>query len=55
MIDYKFTQDSTKRAAVWGIVAVIGIPAYWIGKDVTGLILLGSAVAAGLGVRKTNN
>ena len=55
MIDYKLTQASSKRAAVWGIVAIIGIPAYWMGKDVTGLILLGSAIAAGLGVRKTED
>lgn len=55
MIDYKLTQDSSKRAAVWGIVAIIGIPAYWMGKDVTGLILLGSAITAGLGVRKTED
>jgi hypothetical protein len=55
MIDFKLTQDSSKRAIVWGLVAIVGIPAYWMGKDVTGLILLGTAVAAGLGVRKTNS
>lgn len=55
MVDYKLTQDSSKRAIVWGVVAIVGIPAYWMGKDVTGLILLGSAIAAGLGVVKTNS
>ena len=55
MIDYKLTQESSKRAVVWGVVALVGIPAYWMGKDVTGLILLGSAVAAGIGIRKTKN
>lgn len=55
MIDYKLTQDSSKRAAVWGVVALVGIPAYWMGKDVTGLILLGGAIAAGIGIRKTDN
>ncbi len=55
MIDYKLTQASSQRAVVWGIVAIVGIPAYWMGKDVTGLILLGTAIAAGLGVQKTNS
>jgi hypothetical protein len=55
MMDFKLTQASSRRAVVWGLVAVIGIPAYWLGKDVTGLILLGTAVAAGLGVQKTDS
>jgi hypothetical protein len=55
MIDFKLTQDSSKRAIVWALVAIVGIPAYWMGKDVTGLILLGTAIAAGLGVQKTNS
>ncbi len=55
MIDFKLTQNSSKRAAVWGLVAIVGIPAYWMGKDVTGLILLGTAITAGLGIQKTDS
>jgi hypothetical protein len=55
MIDFKLTQASSRRAIVWGVVAIVGIPAYWMDKDVTGLILLGTAVAAGLGIQKTNS
>lgn len=55
MIDFKLTQASSKRAVVWGLVAIVGVPAYWMGKDVTGLILLGTAVAAGIGVQKTDS
>lgn len=55
MIDFKLSQASSRRAVVWGLVAIVGIPAYWMGKDVTGLILLGTAVAAGLGVHKSDS
>lgn len=47
-IDWK--QNSTKRGIVWVLVAIIGTIGWWLGKDVTQLILLGSGVAGGLGI-----
>ncbi len=45
-----FTEASSKRAIVWLLVALIGIPAWWVGKDITGLLLLAGAIVGGLGL-----
>jgi len=43
-------QNSTIRGAVWVVVAFIGTVGWWLGKDVSQLLLLGAGVAGGLGV-----
>jgi hypothetical protein len=43
-------QPSTIRGIVWGITALIGIIGWWIDKDITPVLLIGAAVAGGLGV-----
>jgi hypothetical protein len=47
--ELEWSEPSTKRGAVWLVVAIIGLPAWWLGKDVDGIILLAGAVAGGLG------
>lgn len=44
-----FNQSSTKRGIVWVATFIIGSVGWWMGKDVTGIILLGSGIAGGLG------
>jgi len=44
------TQNSTKRGLVWAITFIVGGIGWWFGKDVTGIILLGSGVAGGIGI-----
>lgn len=48
MIDWK--QGSTRRGLVWAATAVIGIIGWWMGKDVTGLLLLAAGISGGLGI-----
>ena len=43
------TQSSTKRGLVWVVTFIVGGIGWWMGKDVTGIILLGSGVAGGIG------
>jgi len=45
-----WNQASTKRGIVWVVVALIGMPMVFMGKDVGQLLILGSAVAGGLGI-----
>jgi hypothetical protein len=45
-----WSQASTKRGAIWVIVAVVGLPMSWMGKDPTQLITLASGIAGGLGL-----
>jgi len=45
-----WSQNSTKRGAVWVIVSIVGLVGWWMGKDVTQLLMLGMGVAGGLGV-----
>jgi len=47
-IDWK--QKSTIRGAVWLAGGVIGILFYWHGKDPSGVMLVASSVAGGIGV-----
>ena len=46
--DINWSEPSTKRGAVWLMVAIIGLPAWWLDKDVDGIILLAGAIAGGL-------
>jgi hypothetical protein len=43
-------EASTVRGLVWAFVAVLGALGYFLGKDITPIILLGTAVAGGLGI-----
>jgi hypothetical protein len=45
-----WSQNSTKRGAIWLVFGVIGIVGWVFGKDVTALMPLGAAVAGGMGV-----
>lgn len=45
-----WNEASTKRGIVWGITAIIGVYGWLMGKDVEPIILLGAAVAGGLGI-----
>lgn len=45
-----FTQASTIRGLIWLAVAAMGSVMILAGKDISNLLLLGSAVAGGLGV-----
>jgi len=47
-IDWR--QRSTIRGAVWVATALVGGIGWFLGKDITEIILLGTAVAGGLGV-----
>lgn len=44
-----WSQASTKRGAMWVIVGLIGTVGWWFGKDVTGIILLGSTISGAMG------
>ena len=46
---FDITQSSTKRGLVWVLTFIVGGIGWWMGKDVTGIILLGSGVAGGIG------
>jgi hypothetical protein len=45
-----WSQASTKRGAVWAVVAIIGLPMVWMGKDPSQLIVLASGIAGGMGI-----
>jgi hypothetical protein len=45
-----FSQPSTQRGSVWVIVFIAGTVGWWMGKDPTALILLGTGVAGAIGV-----
>jgi hypothetical protein len=45
-----FNQASTIRGLIWLTVSAIGLIMIMAGKDISELLLLGSAVAGGLGV-----
>lgn len=45
-----WTQSSTQRGAIWVIVAIIGTVGWWMGKDISQVLLLGAGIAGGLGV-----
>jgi len=47
-IDFK--EPSTIRGLVWVAVAIIGMVMISSGKDISQLLVLGSAIAGGLGV-----
>ncbi len=47
-VDWK--QRSTIRGAVWFFTALLGAVGYFMGKDISEIILLGTAIAGGLGV-----
>jgi hypothetical protein len=51
----KWNEASTKRGIVWGITAIIGTYGWMIGKDIQPILLLGAAVASGLGVMLDDN
>jgi len=53
MIKIDWSENSTKRGAIWLIAALIGLPMVWMGKDITGLIALAMGVSGGLGVLLT--
>ena len=48
--DIDFNQPSTIRGAVWLATGVLSTIGYFIGLDVTPMILIGTSVAGGLGV-----
>jgi hypothetical protein len=50
MIKIDMKEHSTKRGLIWIATFIIGLPMVWLGKDVTGLILLAGGVAGGLGL-----
>jgi hypothetical protein len=50
IIETDWTQSSTFRGAVRIAVLVIGLVGWWMGKDVTGIILLGTGINGILGV-----
>jgi len=43
-------EPSTLRGIVWALVAVLGALGYFMDKDITPILLLGSGIAGGLGV-----
>ena len=43
--------EAQKRGMVWVITGIVGIIGYFNGMDVTPVILLGTAIAGGLGYR----
>jgi hypothetical protein len=45
-----WSQASTKRGLVWVATAIVGAIGWFYGKDVSQIILLGTAVAGGIGV-----
>jgi hypothetical protein len=45
-----WSENSTKRGAVWVVIFIVGLVMSVMGKDVTQLLLLGAGVAGGLGV-----
>ena len=49
-IGFEPLEASTLKGFVWTFVAIIGAFGYFLGKDITPIILLGTAVAGGLGI-----
>ena len=46
----KINEPSTKRGIIWVLTGVCGALGWWMGKDITPVIILGTTVAGGLGV-----
>lgn len=53
-IGINWSENSTKRGAVWVVIFVVGLVMSWMGKDVSQLLLLGAGVAGGLGMALKN-
>lgn len=49
-IGIDWSESSTKRGAVWVVVAIAGLIMIALGKDISQLMVLGAGVAGGLGV-----
>lgn len=45
-----WSQPSTLRGLIWLITGLVGFVGVWMGKDASQILLVGSAVAGGLGV-----
>ena len=45
-----WSQNSTKRGAVWLIFGVCGLIGWFMGKDTTQLMTIGATVAGGMGL-----
>jgi hypothetical protein len=43
-------EASTKRGIIWVITGSLGALGWWLGKDITPIMLLGATIAGGLGV-----
>lgn len=54
-IDVDWKENSTKRGAVWLATAIVGTFMLLIGKDISQLIILATAVAGGMGVALKDN
>ena len=46
----KLNQASTKRRIIWILTGICGALGWWMDKDITPIIILGTTVAGGLGV-----
>lgn len=49
-IGIDWTQSSTFRGLVRTAVLVLGMVGWWMGKDVTGIILIGTGINGMLGI-----
>lgn len=45
-----WTQSSTFRGLIRTVVLILGAVGWWMGKDVTGIILLGTGINGILGI-----
>jgi len=50
MINIDWSQNSTKRGAVWVVFSIFAVVGWWMGKDIAPLMMIAGAVAGGLGV-----